>query len=104
MLESELKSWSFISIILSEKFAGWSPELVRFNKKDKEFDYRLRIGYEQFKHADECGQIAMVLDAIERSIEIMTKYKVTKNDQQTLRKVVSKVRKKLLGANAEFSE
>ena len=29
ILDSELKTWSFISIILSDKFAGWSPELIK---------------------------------------------------------------------------
>lgn len=38
----------------------------------------------------------MILDAIERSIEMMAKYKITKHDQETLRGVVSKVREKLL--------
>ena len=96
VLDSELKTWSFISIILSDKFAGWSPELIKFNKKDKEFDCRLCIEYERFKCANESGQIAMILDAIERSIEMMAKYKITKHDQETLRGVVSKVREKLL--------
>ena len=96
VLDSELKTWSFISIILSDKFAGWSPELIKFNKKDKEFDCRLRIEHERFKCANESRQIAMILDAIERSIEMMAKYKITKHDQEILRGVVSKVREKLL--------
>ena len=95
-LESGLKDWSFISIILSDKFLPGMPEIIKLNKKDMSLDCRLHINHGQFKKASEYKKIEMILDAIERSIGLMSKYEIIRNDQNILRDTLNSARNKLL--------
>ena len=98
-LESGLKEWSFIPIIMSDKFIAGFPEFVKLRRKDKSLDCRVHIEYERFKSAHEQEQVMMALDAMERSIKMMDRQKITENDQVTLKDILSTVRKKLLITN-----
>lgn len=95
-LEFELDRWSFISIILSGKFISGYPEVFKFNKKSKVLEFRLQIDHESFKQADEPLQISMMLDSIERSIGLMSKFKMVESDRRLLLDAVNETRKKLL--------
>lgn len=95
-LEFELERWSFISIILSDKFISDYPEVFKFNKKSKVLEFRLQIDHESFKQADEPLQISMMLDSIERSIGLMSKFKMVESDRRLLLDAVNETRKKLL--------
>ena len=95
-LEFELDRWSFISIILSGKFISDYPEVFKFNKKSKVLEFRLQIDHESFKQADEPLQISMMLDSIERSIGLMSKFKMVESDRRLLLDAVNETRKKLL--------
>ncbi|MCK9818255.1 hypothetical protein M1B35_30040 [Pseudomonas sp. MAFF 302046] len=88
--------WSFISIILSGKFVSDYPEVFKFNKKSKVLEFRLKIDHESFKQADESLQISMMLDSIERSIGLMSKFKMVESDRNLLLDAVNETRKKLL--------
>ena len=98
-VESGLKEWSFIPIIMSDKFIAGFPEFVKLRRKDKSLDCRVHIEYERFKSAHEQEQVMMALDAMERSIKMMGKQKITENDQVILKDILSTVRKKLLITN-----
>ncbi|WP_347904707.1 Imm44 family immunity protein [Pseudomonas purpurea] len=95
-IEADLNGWNFISVILSEKFISGFAEIAKFNKKDKELEFRLHIDHEKFKQADQKAQTSMMIDAIERSIGMMDKFKVGKNDKQTFQNALNETRKRLL--------
>lgn len=98
-LESAFKSWSFIPVIMSGRFVFEFPEFIKTRRKEKGLDCRLHIDFEEFKEADERKQIVMMLNTMVRSIDMMAKHKVTKNDQEGLKGVVNEVRKKLLSSD-----
>lgn len=98
-LESAFKSWSFIPVIMSDRFVFDFPEFIKIRRKEKGLDCRLYIDFEEFKEADERKKIVMMLNTMVRSIDMMAKHKVTKNDQEVLKGVVNEVRKKLLGSD-----
>ena len=95
-LAFELERWSFISIILSGKFISDYPEVFKFNKKSKVLEFRLQVDHERFKQADEPLQISMMLDSIERSIGLMSKFKMVESDRKLLLGAVKETRKNLL--------
>ena len=96
VLDSGLKSWSFISIILSDTFLPGMPEIIKLNKKNMEIDCRVHIDHDRFKEAGEHEKIEMMLDAIERSIKMMSKYKIIHRDQSMLHSILSEARKKII--------
>ena len=96
VLDSDLKSWSFISIILSDTFLPGMPEVIKLNKKNMDLDCRIHIDHDRFKEVGEREKIEMMLDAIERSIKMMSKYKITQGDQDILHGVLTEARKKLI--------
>ena len=95
-LDFSLDRWSFISIILSSRFASDYPEVARLHKKTKVLEFRLHIPFDDFLNANEHDQISMMLNAIERSIDMMGKFKVPEKDRETLRQAVNEARNKLL--------
>ena len=96
VLDSDLKSWSFISIILSDTFLPGMPEVIKLNKKNMDLDCRIHIDHDRFKEVGEREKIEMMLEAIERSIKMMSKYKIIQGDQDILHGVLTEARKKLI--------
>lgn len=92
-----VERWSFISIILSEKFLDGVPEIVRKNNRRKELEFRLHISHGEFKESDEQHRISMMLDAIERSIGLMDGLKVSDSNKEIFLDAVNGARRKLLG-------
>lgn len=72
------------------------PEVARLHKKTKVLEFRLHIPFDDFLSASEYDQISMMLNAIERSIDMMGKFKVSEKDRKTLRQAVNETRNKLL--------
>ena len=98
VLDSDLKSWSFISIILSDTFLPGMPEVIKLNKKNMDLDCRIHIDHDRFKEVGEREKIEMMLDAIERSIKMMSKFKVPSKDRGALRNAVVEARARLSSA------
>ena len=96
-LNFDINRWSFISIILSDLFISGYPEVAKFHKKIKVLEFRLQIPFEEFIGATPKVQISMILDAIERSIGLMEKFKIPESDRQTLKTAVTQARTELLG-------
>ena len=95
-LEFDLERWSYISIIMPKEFVSDYPEVARLHKKTKVLEFRLHIPFDDFLNANEHDQISMMLNAIERSIDMMGKFKVPEKDRETLRQAVNEARNKLL--------
>ncbi|WP_047296662.1 Imm44 family immunity protein [Pseudomonas lundensis] len=95
-LEFDLERWSYISIIMPKDFVSDYPEVARLHKKTKVLEFRLHIPFDDFLSASEYDQISMMLNAIERSIDMMGKFKVSEKDRKTLRQAVNETRNKLL--------
>ena len=95
-LEFDLERWSYISIIMPKDFVSDYPEVARLHKKTKVLEFRLHIPFDDFLNANEHDQISMMLNAIERSIDMMGKFKVPEKDREALRQAVNEARNKLL--------
>jgi len=100
-LEFDLERWSHISIIMPKDFESDYPEVARLHKKNKVLEFRLHIPFDDFLSASEYDQISMMLNAIERSIDMMGKFKVSEKDRETLRQAVNETRNKLLKTPAD---
>ena len=96
VLDFDLERWSFISIIMPERFAADYPEVAKYHKKTKVLEFRLPIPFDEFLHSDEKGQISLILNALEKTTEIMSKFKVPDKDRETLRHAVTKARDELM--------
>ena len=94
-LEFDLERWSYISIIMPKEFSADYPEVAKFHKKTKVLEFRIAIPFEDFLNADEKGQISLILDAIEKTIDMMIKFKVPSKDRGALRNVVVESRARL---------
>lgn len=90
--------WAFISIILSDTFISNYPEIFRRSLKRKTLEFRLQIPHAQFKAADKNDKIVLILDALERSVNLMAQLKVSASTQAMLHDVVAKARTELLSS------
>ena len=72
--------------------------MAKFNKKTKVLEFRIAIPFEDFLNADEKVQISLILDAIEKTIDMMSKFKVPSKDRGALRNAVVEARARLSSA------
>lgn len=94
-IDKGIERWSFVSIILSERFLVGMPEILRKNSRRKELEFRLHVTHAEFKDANDQKQISMILNALERSVFFMDRFKVSKKDQHTFLDAINNVRVKL---------
>ncbi|TDR25011.1 hypothetical protein [Hydromonas duriensis] len=94
--KEDYEKWALITIIMTDEFISAYPEIVRRSIKKKVLEFRLQIDYVTFKSADQQGQIKLVLDTLERSVDLMTQLKVSKESQDKLKAVVNEARQQLL--------
>ncbi len=67
-----ISQWAFISIVLPEAWnGGMYPELHRYHRHRKSFEFRLSIPFATFKAADARGQVRLLCSALLRSLELM---------------------------------
>lgn len=92
----DMERWSFIAIILSEKFLDAYPEIVRRSLKRRTLEFRLHILHAEFKQASAGKQMTMIFDALTRSVDLMPKLKVSPESQQKLRAALAQARRSLL--------
>lgn len=92
-LGSSVSSWDMIFMISrnAAKIIGW-PERRRYSKKDKSFEFRLKIDHAAFAAGDEATKRRMMLDVILASIEwARENHKSLDFNYGALRSVVEKV-------------
>jgi hypothetical protein len=95
-IPDKIDEWSFISIILSEKFTSGFPEIAKKSKNKKNLEFRLNIPHDEFKGGDGKGKISLIFDAMFRSVDLMSDLGVSEETQEILRSVLEKSRSILL--------
>ncbi|WP_127837619.1 Imm44 family immunity protein [Burkholderia gladioli] len=90
------EKWAFMTIILSEKFISGFPEVAKVSSKGKVLEFRLRISHDDFKRASSVDKISMTIDALERSVGMMSKLKVSVESQRKFHSVIDQTRQALL--------
>lgn len=90
------EKWAFVTIMLSEKFISGFPEVAKVSSKGKVLEFRLRISHDDFKMASSVDKISMTIDALERSVGMMDKLKVSLGSQGKFLDIINKTRQALL--------
>ncbi|WP_186038892.1 hypothetical protein [Burkholderia gladioli] len=90
------EKWAFMTIILSEKFISGFPEVAKVSSKGKVLEFRLRISHDEFKRASSVDKISMTIDALERSVGMMSKLKVSVGSQRKFHGIIDQTRQALL--------
>ncbi|WP_186020646.1 Imm44 family immunity protein [Burkholderia gladioli] len=90
------EKWAFMTIILSEKFISGFPEVAKVSSKGKVLEFRLRISHDDFKRASSVDKISMAIDALERSVGMMSKLKVSVESQRKFHSIIDQTRQALL--------
>ncbi|WP_186183118.1 Imm44 family immunity protein [Burkholderia gladioli] len=90
------EKWAFMTIILSEKFISGFPEVAKVSSKGKVLEFRLRISHDDFKRASSVDKISMTIDALERSVGMMSKLKVSVESQRKFHGIIDQTRQALL--------
>jgi len=94
-LHTEFEEWTFIAIILPPGVLDYR-EITRRHIKRKVLEFRLRIDHKQFLHATEPERVALIIDALERSIGLMPKLKIKPDDCGVIAGVLANVRGTLI--------
>ncbi|MBC3476415.1 MULTISPECIES: hypothetical protein [Pseudomonas] len=97
-LECGAEGWSFITIVMPDERIGDYPEVKRYHKTKKDIEVRVQLPTYEFKDASRAQQVDFMLDALSRSVDMMSdikSLKLTKNDAQTLKGIVEKARLQL---------
>lgn len=95
-IKEDYEKWAFLSIIMPPEWIADYPEVVRRSLKNKVLEFRLHIDHATFKEADQQGQIQLVLAALERSVDLMEKLKVSTDTRIKLKEILSQARQELL--------
>lgn len=80
-----ISEWSFIAMIFGELGPSWYKEIKRYHKKTKVFEARVIIVYDKFKCADAAGRIALVCQALDKSLDWLEGMKIKDIDVPKLR-------------------
>ncbi|MNL15867.1 hypothetical protein D3C87_1368800 [compost metagenome] len=100
--DEKAEKWTLIPIILSDKFISSYPEICRRSSKGTVLEFRLHISHNEFKHANAETQMTMIFDALNRSVDLMPKLKVSLRDQEQFRTVLKQVRAVLLPISTQI--
>lgn len=88
--------WAFLSIIVADEVLPGFPEIVRKSSKGKVLEFRLQIHHAEFKQASPEKKMAMLFDALSRSVDLMSKLKVSQESQEKFRTALTQARGTLL--------
>jgi hypothetical protein len=81
-----IEQWAFIPIILPEGWnGGMYPEIHRYHRRRKSFEFRLAIPFSSFKAADSRGQASLLCGALLRSLELMETMRISEVNVKQLR-------------------
>ncbi|MDW5419276.1 hypothetical protein R6242_22135 [Iodobacter sp. CM08] len=89
-INEEYEKWAFLAVTFSEGRLLHYPEIVRRSIKNKVLEFRLHIDHFKFKNTDRRGQLNLTFDALERSILLMGKLKISIKTQEILRAILKK--------------
>lgn len=91
-LKSNYRQWAFIAIILPSSMEPEFPERIRRHKKDNSLEFRLYINHGEFCCPDKLKQRDLILNALSRSVDLMSKYEVPEDDRAKLKAMLEDVR------------
>ncbi|MBA9901141.1 Imm44 family immunity protein [Burkholderia cepacia] len=94
--DQKTEKWTLIPIILSDTFLSGFPEIVKRSSKGTVLEFRLQIPHEEFKQASSEEKMAMLFDALSRSIDLMPKLKVSLESQTKFYAALAQARASLL--------
>jgi hypothetical protein len=83
--------WSFIAIIISPVLGVEYPERILCSKKRKDFEFRLKIDFDEFLAADRGKRISLIFQQLHRSVDLMAQYSVSLADRETLHQILNRV-------------
>jgi Immunity protein 44 len=78
-----LSKWSLIAIILEEDHPDFD-EVKRYRKKERNFEFRLKISHAEFKATDSVGRRKLIVEALLRSIAEMRRLAIRSIDSAKL--------------------
>ena len=87
---SGFSSLSLIPIVLDETGPPYG-EIRRYHKKDRDFEFRLKIPHAAFKAADRNGQCRLIMENILRAVDEMKKMRVKDVDCEKLDQAIREV-------------
>jgi hypothetical protein len=83
--------WSFISIIISPSLGLELRERILCSKKRKDFEFRLKIDFDEFLTADRAKRVDLVFQQLHRSVDLMEKYSVSRVDRGALHQALDTI-------------
>ena len=87
----EIDKWAYIAIIRDEDHPDYS-EISTKSSKGKVLEFRLKVSHEKFLKASNSDRIAMVLDSLDRSIDLMPALNISDDNREKIRDILCKVR------------
>jgi hypothetical protein len=90
--DEKTEKWILISIILSDVFLLGFPEISGRSSKGTVIEFRLHIPHSEFKRIDAMKQMAMIFDALSRSVDLIPKLKVSPESQEKFRTALATAR------------
>jgi len=97
-LRESLNEWPVIAIVRPPHLMDYK-EIIKYSKRNKEFEFRLKIDHPSFLAGDFKQKLHLFANMLRRSIDLMGDFPaagVTKEDQDYLRSVVDQVEKYLI--------
>ncbi|WP_152601972.1 restriction endonuclease subunit S domain-containing protein [Burkholderia paludis] len=94
--DEKAEKWTLIPIILSDAFLSSFPEIAKRSSKGTVLEFRIQIPHDEFKQSSPDGKMAMLFDALNRSIDLMPKLKVSLESQKKFYAVLEQARASLL--------
>jgi hypothetical protein len=82
---------AFLAIMLSPDIDAQYPEIAKYHKKDRSAEFRLKIDHDRFASSDDATRLAMVSEALKRSVDMLPTLKIPDFDWQAFRTDVSSV-------------
>ena len=86
------ETWAFIPIIKHIDHPNYGEIKKKKDDKRKILEFRLKIDHAEFKAADRKCKEILLLDALDRSVNLMSHFGVSTEDRESLHKVLEKVK------------
>lgn len=80
-----------IPMIFGPNSPDYYNEIRRYHKKDKDFEFRLKIPYAEFKAADALGQRRLLMENILRAVDEMKKMRTKDVEVDKLERAIREV-------------
>jgi hypothetical protein len=97
-LGSPYEKWAFIGIVMSDE--GFYKEVAKKDARRKVLEFRLKIDHDAFRRGTDKARAALMLKALERSVDGMSGLGVSDEDRARLRSILADVEREISGKAA----